>query len=182
LPPHRVALLDADDRSEAYSASPFHARVLCLRLLPLLARRVAVRGAPVAMGASLGALAALHAHRRFPGRLGGLFLQSGSYFVPRFDDHESGFARYPRITAAVAAMLAPPRAARRGVGGVGAIPITVTCAEEEENVDNNRLMASALAEQGDPVVFALAAGGHDYDTWRAALHPHLTDLLERAWG
>jgi len=179
LPPHRVALVDADDRAEAFSASPYHARVLCLRVLPLLARRVAVRGLPVVMGASLGALAALHAHRRFPGRVGGLFLQSGSFFVPRFDDHESGFARYGRIVAFVAATLA----ARRAVGARGraGIPITVTCAEEEENVRNNRLIAAALAGQGHPLVLALGAGGHDHPTWRAAFHPHLTDLLTRAW-
>jgi enterochelin esterase family protein len=174
LPPHRVALLDADDRAEAFSAAAFHARVLCLRVLPALARRFAVRGAPVAMGASLGALAALHAHRRFPGRLGGLFLQSGSFFVPRFDDHEAGFARYERIVRFVAATLQSPRA-------VAPVPVTVTCGEEEENVRNNRVMASALAEQGHPLVLALVRGGHDHEAWRDALHPHLTDLLTRAW-
>jgi enterochelin esterase family protein len=57
----------------------------------------------------------------------------------------------------------------------------VTCAEEEENVRNNRLIASALAGQGHPLVLALGSGGHDYGTWRGALHPHLTDLLTRAW-
>ena len=54
----------------------------------------AVAGPPVGLGASLGALALLHAQRRFPRTFAGLCLQSGSFFVPRFDRHESGFVRY----------------------------------------------------------------------------------------
>ncbi len=176
LPGLRVALVDAAARDEAFSASALHARALCERVLPAVAARVAVRGRPVAMGASLGALAALHAHRRHPGRFAGLFLQSGSYFVPRFDRHESGFRRYGRIVRFVRCALREERAE-------DPVPLTMTCAREEENVHNNRLLHAALERQGhEPCTLALASGGHDYPTWRAALHPHLTDLLQRAFG
>jgi enterochelin esterase-like enzyme len=43
----------------------------------------------VGAGVSLGALAMLHAHYRFPELFAGLFLQSGSFFVPRFDAQEA---------------------------------------------------------------------------------------------
>ena len=54
-------------------------------------------GAPAAMGASLGGLAMLHAQRRFPRAFGALFLQSGCFFMPRYDAHERRFSRYARI-------------------------------------------------------------------------------------
>ena len=66
--------------------------------------------APVGAGVSLGALAMLHAQRRFPDAFAGLFLQSGSFFMPRFDAQESGFVRYRRIVRFVRATLRePPR-------------------------------------------------------------------------
>jgi enterochelin esterase-like enzyme len=92
LPRHRVALLAPGDRDQWYSASALYARALATRVLPAVADAVAVQR-PVGMGASLGALAMLHAHRRFPDAFAGLFLQSGSFFLPRFDAHEAGFAR-----------------------------------------------------------------------------------------
>ena len=51
---------------------------------------------------SLGGLAMLHARCHDRGAFAGLFLQSGSFFWPRFDGHESWFGYYPRITAFVA--------------------------------------------------------------------------------
>ena len=104
LPRHRVALLDPGERDQWYSASALYARALATRVLPGIADAVAVRR-PVGMGASLGGLAMLHAHRRFPDAFAGLFLQSGSFFVPRFDRHESGFVRYRRIVRFVRATL-----------------------------------------------------------------------------
>jgi enterochelin esterase-like enzyme len=93
LPRHRVALLTPGKRDEWYSADVSYARALALAVLPALRREVAVAGAVVAMGASLGALAALHAQRRHPGLLGGLFLQSGSFFTRQLDAQEQGFGR-----------------------------------------------------------------------------------------
>ena len=107
LPPFRVALLPPGDRNEWYSASAVYGRALSSRILPALRDAVGITGLPVGMGASLGALAMLQAQRTWPGTFAGLFLQSGSFFVPRFDRQESGFPRYGRITR-----LRPRRPAR----------------------------------------------------------------------
>ena len=91
------------------------------------------------MGASLGALAALHAHWQHPRLLGGLFLQSGSFFRERWDKHEAGFERFGRITRFVGYVLrsraAPPP-----------VPLTITVGTAEENLENNRAVAPALAD------------------------------------
>ena len=114
LPPHRVALLAPGPRDEWYSASPLYAGALVRGVLPAVAAEVAVRGAPVAIGASLGALAMLHAQHRHPGAFAGLFLQSGSFFVPEHDIQERGFSRWARVTAFVAEVLGGrPRHGRR---------------------------------------------------------------------
>lgn len=172
--PFRVALLPPGDRSEWYSASAAYGRALCRRVLPALRDQIPVAGRPVGIGASLGALAMLQAQRAWPGTFGGLFLQSGSFFVPRFDRQEAGFPRYGRIVRFV-----------RGVLRAGAhespVPVVMTCGREEENLRNNRLMAAALSGQGYEVKLAEVPGGHDYPSWRDALDPHLTSLLASAW-
>ncbi|MBV9941406.1 MAG: hypothetical protein JO262_04680 [Solirubrobacterales bacterium] len=174
VPPFRLALLPPGDRDEWYSASATYGRALSQRILPVLGKNVEVAGRPVGMGASLGALAMLHAHRAWPGTFAGLFLQSGSFFTPWFDRHESGFPRYGRIARFV-----------RGVVRAGAhpdpLPVAMTCGVEEENIHNNRLMAAALGEQGYLVRLVEVPDLHNYTAWRDALHPHLTRLLARAW-
>jgi enterochelin esterase-like enzyme len=172
--PFRVALVAPGDRNEWYSASAAYGRALCRRVLPALRDNIEVSGPPVGMGASLGALAMLQAQRAWPGTFAGLFLQSGSFFVPRFDRHESGFPRYGRIVRHVRGVL-------RASGHEDPIPVAATCAAAEENIHNNRLMAGALTTQGFPASLAETAGGHDWDTWRDALDPHLTRLLAGVW-
>src|SRR6476619_222621 len=105
LPPHRVALLAPGARDEWYSASPLYAGALVRGVLRAVGAEVAVRGAPVAIGASLGALAMLHAQHRHAGAFAGLFLQSGSFFVPELDAQERGFSRWARVTGFVAEVL-----------------------------------------------------------------------------
>jgi enterochelin esterase-like enzyme len=165
--PFRVALLPPGDRNEWYSASAAYGRALAGRILPGLRDQVAVAGRPVGMGASLGALAMLQAQRRWPGTLAGLFLQSGSFFIPRFDRHEAGFPRYARIVRFVGGVLRAP---------APALPIAMTCGAEEENVHNNRVMAAALGTGLHEVPDL-----HNYTGWRDALHPHLTRLLAALW-
>ena len=128
-----------------------------------------MRALPVAIGASLGALAMLHAQHRHPGTFAGLFLQSGSFFTPERDIQERGFSRWARVTAFVAEVLAGGR-------GPGAAPAVLTCGAGEENIHNNREMAAALGEQLHEL-----ADLHNYIAWRDALHPHLTGLLAELW-
>jgi len=169
LPPHRVALLAPGARNEWYSASPLYAGALVRGVLPAVAAEVAVRGAPVAMGASLGALAMLHVQHSHPGTFAGLFLQSGSFFTPEHDIQERGFERWARVTAFVAEVLS-------GGVGSGAAPAVLTCGTGEENFHNNLEMAAALGEQLHEV-----GDLHNYTAWRDALDPHLTHLLAGLW-
>jgi enterochelin esterase-like enzyme len=175
LPRHRVALLAPGDRDEWYSANVSYAKALALAVLPAIQRRFAVAGPVVGMGASLGALAALHAQRRHAGLFGGLFLQSGSFFTRRLDPQERAFGRYARITRFVAD-------ARRGILAAEPVPATLTCGAIEENLANNRAMADVLRGQGYRVGLAELPDGHNYVAWRDAFDPHLTGLLAEVWG
>jgi enterochelin esterase family protein len=175
LPPFRVALLPPGDRDEWYSASAVYGRALSSRILGALRDAVAVAGMPVGMGASLGALAMLQTQRTWPGSFAGLFLQSGSFFVPRYDRHESGFPRYRRITRFVGGVL-------RATADAQPVRVVMTCGAEEENVHNNRLMASALSAQGYPLELHEVPDLHNYTGWRDAFDPHLTGLLARLWS
>jgi len=174
LPPHRVALLGPGERNEWYSASARYAGALVRDVLPAIGAAVAVQGPPAGMGASLGALAMLHVQRRRPGTFGALFLQSGSFFTPRFDAHESRFPRYPRIVRFVSAT-------HREALHADPVPVTLTCGSAEENLQNNRLMARTLASQGYSSELRELPDLHNYTAWRDAFAPHLSALLARAW-
>ena len=175
LSPFRVALLPPGERDEWYSASAVYARALSRRVLPAIRQQVPVVGRPVGMGASLGALAMLHAQRRWPGTFAVLFLQSGSFFVPRFDRHESAFPRYVLITRFVSRVLRAP-------SHDATVPVTMTCGVEEDNVHNNRLMVASLLAQGYAARLHEVPDLHNYTAWRDALHPHLTGLLSFVWS
>jgi enterochelin esterase-like enzyme len=169
LPRLRAALLSPGQRNNWYSANSRYARALADRVIPMVTQTVAstVR---IGMGASLGALAMLHAHCRHPGIADGLFLQSGSFFVPALDSQERGFPYYRRITAFTAALQ---------VGGVPDVPVPVamTCGEIEENAANNRLMLARLRSAGYPASLHEVADVHNYTAWRDAFDPWLTELV-----
>jgi enterochelin esterase-like enzyme len=172
--PCHLVLLPPGDRFEWYAASPAYARSLSGEILPQVQEKLAARRPVVGLGASLGALAMLHCQRRHPEVFAGLFLQSGSFFQPRFDKQESGFPRWLRIVRFTGRVLRAPDGP--------AVPVTMTCGRAEENLANNRSMAEALRGQGYPVTFAENEGGHDWPAWRDALDPHLTALLRQAWA
>ncbi len=170
IPPLRAALLQPVDRNETYSASALYAAALVRELLPQIAKH-APHGKRIGMGASLGALAMLHAQRRHPKVFDGLFLQSGSFFRQRWDKVESGFGRYQRITRFVGTVLRDAPAKRP-------VPVAITCGTAEENRPNNRAVADALAVQGYAAWVAEVRDGHTWTCWRDAFDPSLPALIE----
>jgi len=169
LPRLRAALLSPGPRDPWYSASASYSRALRETVLPAINGRV-VTSVRVGMGASLGALAMLHAHCRYPDAFDALFLQSGSFFSPHFDASERRFPYYRRIVRFVA-----------GVhdGGLPArpVPAVLTCGLIEENIENNRLMVKTLRGRGYPAALHEVPDMHNYTAWRDALDPCLTELL-----
>jgi enterochelin esterase family protein len=171
LPRLRAALLSPGPRDRWYSANMRYTRALCTTVLPAITGQVAT-SVRVGMGASLGALSLLHAHCRYPDAFDALFLQSGSFFLPRFDAHEQRFHYYRRIVRFV-----------QGVydGGLPSrtVPAVFTCGVIEENIENNRLMAKTLTASGYPATLHEVPDMHNYTAWRDAFDPWLTDLLGR---
>jgi enterochelin esterase-like enzyme len=174
LPRLRVALLAPGPRDRWYSASTRYARALRRVVLPALAGQLAT-SLRIGMGASLGGLAMLHAHCRHPDAFDALFLQSGTFFSPRFDSHERWFPYYRRVVRFVAQAQAGGLPARR-------VPVTLTCGALEENAGNNRLMTRALHEAGYPVSLQEVPDLHNYTAWRDAFDPYLTRLLREVCG
>jgi enterochelin esterase-like enzyme len=172
IPPLRAALIQPVDRNETYSASASYSAALTRDLLPELTERVP-HGPCIGMGASLGALAMLHAHVRHPRVFAGLFLQSGSYFRQRFDKHESGFPRYRRITRFVGGVL-------RGATPGRPIPVALTAGTAEENLRNNRALARSLGANGYGAWLAEIPDAHNWTCWRDAFDPNLPALIEAA--
>jgi enterochelin esterase family protein len=170
IPPLRAALIQPVDRNETYSASALYAGALVREVLPAISRR-APHSKRIGMGASLGALAMLHAHRRHPKAFDGLLLQSGSFFRQRSDKYESGFPRYRRITRFVGTVL-------RGVGDARPIPVAITCGAAEENRANNQAIADALVYQRYPSWISVGRDAHTWTGWRDAFDPHLPTLVE----
>jgi len=172
LPRLRAALLSPAERNNWYSANSRYARVLADRVIPMVTQTVAstVR---IGMDTSLGALAMLHAHCRHPGFTDGLFLQSGSFFVPTLDSQERRFRYYRRITAFTATLQA-------GCVPDVPVPVAMTCGEIEENAANNRLVAALLRSAGYPASLHEVADVHNYTAWRDALDPCLTELVRLA--
>jgi enterochelin esterase family protein len=174
IPACHLVLLPPGERLEWYSASPAYAKALCLEVLPRIGAELGTDRPVVGVGASLGALAMLHAQRRHPAGFAGLFLQSGSFFQPRYDRQESGFRRYLRIVRFTGRVLRAPAGP--------AVPATLTCGAVEENLANNRDLATVLRRQGYRTEFAEVPDAHNWTGWRDALDPHLTALLQQVFS
>lgn len=166
LPPLRVALLAPGERNNWYGANPAYARAMATEVLPTLPAATRRVGA----GASLGALAMLHAHRSHPECFDGLFLQSGSFFTPTLDAHERRFERFEPVSRFVAEVT-------EAVADPAPVPVAMTCGSLEENLANNRAMADTLRALGYSTSLREVADVHNFTAWRDALDPALTALL-----
>lgn len=179
LPKMRAALLPPPgDRNQTYSASAQYARALVWEILPALTEVTPTpddRRLRIGMGASLGALAMLHAHRLHPHGFGALYLQSGSYFRQRYDPQERSFVRFQRIARFVGEILGDQ-------GWWERIPVGITCGTVEENLTNNRAVAAALADHDYDVAWHESRDAHNWTAWRDTFDPHLANLLARVWS
>lgn len=172
VPPLRVALLAPGDRNRWYAVNPAYARALTTEVVAALAPLATAR---IAVGASLGALAALHAHRSRPGVFAGLFLQSGSFFHPAHDAQERRFSRYGPVTRFVTELA-------QAVADPAPVPAVLTCGAIEENLANNRAMTETLLRLDYPARLLEVRDVHTYTAWRDALDPHLTALVQQVTG
>ena len=174
IPPLRAALIQPVDRNETYSASALYAAALVARAAAGDRRDASRTGRRIGMGASLGALAMLHAHRRHPKSFDGLFLQSGSFFRQRSDKQES---RVPALPAHHAlrrhACCAAPKARGRSPSRSPAEPPRRICA-------NNRALAAALGRRATRRGSREMRDAHNWTCWRDAFDPHLPALIEAA--
>lgn len=173
LPPLRLALLKPKARNLWYAANPDYATALTRHVLPAVTTAYQSRK-PVMMGASLGALAALHAEWTHPGTFAGLFLQSGSFFTLETDPQESDFEYFAEVTGFVGSVLTATEPPSRP-------PVAMTSGTPEENVHNNRVMAARLDSLGLDVTFDETPDMHNFTAWRDVLDPCLTTLLQRVW-
>src|SRR5690349_6648021 len=144
-------------RNEWYAANPVYTEALVGSVLPKVAKELDTRSPGVGLGASLGAVPMLHAQRHDPSAFAALFLQSGSFFLPRTDPQERSFAQYQQIIPFVGTVIRVP--------GVP-VPTGLTCGLVEENLDNNRRMATALRAQGYVAPLAEVPDGHNFTAWR----------------
>lgn len=174
LPPHRVALAHPVLRDAWYSGSPQYLRTVAEAGLDRIDARFARRSPVVVAGASLGGLTALLLGVLASPRTGGVLAQSGSFFQVRHDDSESGYRWFGRISRTVQSLLDMRHVEHPLVVGM-------TCGTLEENLANNRDMASALTRAGHDVRLREVPDLHNYTAWRDALDPTLTEVLQRVW-
>ena len=131
------------DRNETYSRlGALRRRARRRSCCRALARR-APHGPRVGIGASLGALALLHAHRRHPRTLRRAAAAVGQLLPAALRLARGGV---PALRAHHAVRRhRPARRARRGRSRS-----SITCGTAEENLDNNRAVAEALGAPGIP--------------------------------
>jgi enterochelin esterase-like enzyme len=174
LPRMRALLLHPTERNAHYSADPVLAQALDEEILPAAGREVALaagRRWRAGLGASLGGLALLHAHRLRPELFGALYLQSGT-FIER--GHLGAMEHADRIEGFVQDVLSGP-------SWPDPIEVEMTCGVVEENLASNRAARTALRRQGYPVHLHVMPDAHNWVAWRDAWLPHLPALLRKAW-
>ena len=171
IPPLVVALTAAADRLREYAGLDAHADFLVEELLPAVAARVPLDPDPAlrcAMGASLGAVASLHAAWRHPGAFGRLLLQSGSFAFTDIGENRRGPAFEPVVRFMNAFRTRPGRPAER---------IYLCCGIYESLIYENRSIAPLLMATGMEVRYVEARDGHNWENWRDRLRDGLSWLF-----
>ena len=171
IAPMIVALIDSHDRLTEYAADERHARFLAEQLLPAmeasypLIRRPEARGL---VGASFGAVAALHAAGSRPGTFGRLLLQSGSFAFSDIGHHRRGPLFDPVARFVNEFRNNPGRPSER---------VFLSCGIYESLIYENRSMLPLLQSTGMDVRFVESRDGHNWENWRDRLREGLSWLF-----
>jgi enterochelin esterase family protein len=171
IPALIVALTQSPERITEYTANDAQARFLADDLLPALATRFPLRDERTArgiMGASLGAVAALHAASRYPNLYGQLLLQSGSFAFsdPGHHRKEPAFDPVARFVNGY-----------RGKPFALAEKIYLSCGIYESLIYENRSLVPLLQTQGMQVRYEEARDAHNWENWRDRLRQGLSWLF-----
>ncbi|MGH8924296.1 MAG: alpha/beta hydrolase [Acidimicrobiia bacterium] len=152
------------ERLHEYAANDDHARFVVEEALPAIVGQIPLVDRRVVMGASLGAVAALHTAWKYPGAFSGMILQSGTFAQTR------GWGSAQQLLAPIANLLhrlepsrLPPR-------------VFMSCGTFERMIGENRMMCHRLERAGLEVKYVESRDGHTWEAWR----DRLSDAL--AWA
>ncbi len=171
IPPLIAIMTQSSDRMHEYGADAQHADWLVKDLVPQMEQILPLVREPSAralMGASFGAVAALHAAWRHPGYFGRLLLQSGSFVFTEIGAHDRGPAFDPVVKFVNEFRRAPGRPADS---------VFVSCGVYEPMIYYNRSLVPLLKETGMQVRFREANDGHNWENWRDRLREGLSYLF-----
>lgn len=171
IPQLIVALTQSPDRLREYAGDDRHAAFVADDLLPYLSASYplldehASRGV---MGASFGAVAALHAAWRSPALFGRLLLQSGSFAFSDIGRHSRGpvfdpVARFMNVF--------------RDNPGALSGKVYMSCGIYESLIYENRSLLPRLQSRGLDVRFEEARDAHNWENWRDRLRSGLSWLF-----
>jgi enterochelin esterase family protein len=166
-----AVLIQSQDRLTEYAADVRHARFLAEDLVPALEDRYPLMGDAGSrglLGASLGAVASLHAAWRYPGFYGMLMLLSGSFVFTDIGHHGRDTKLDP-VARFVNAFRKRP--------GPGAQRTYVSCGIYESLIYENRSLVPFLQKQGMEVRYEEARDGHNWENWRDRLREGLSWLF-----
>jgi enterochelin esterase-like enzyme len=169
--PMIAVLTDSSRRLEEYAAADEHARFMADDLVPALEQRFPLVSRPDArtlMGASFGAVAALHTAWSRPGFFGRLLLQSGSFAFADIGDHRRGPLFDPVASFVNAFRENPERPADK---------VFVSCGSYESLIYENRSLIPLLQSTGMDVRYVEARDGHNWENWRDRMREALSWLF-----
>lgn len=172
IPPVAAIFSDPDTRTTEYAADLHHANFVVQELLPGVEEMLGLEaGRRVAVGASLGGVAALHAAWTHPGVFSGLVLQSGSFVRAMGGPHKRGPVFAP-VVRWMDQFMADP----------GDLPskIHMSCGQFDGLIDDNRRLSAFLRDRGTAIDYTDAPDGHDWTYWRNDLGPALSHVLSSA--
>jgi enterochelin esterase-like enzyme len=171
IPAMVVALTQSPDRLIEYTGDQRHAKYINDDLLPALTEKLPLideSSARGLMGASLGAVAALHTASLYPSRFGHLLLQSGSFAFSDLGHHKKGPVFDPVVRFVNEYRKNPFPLAEK---------IYMSCGIYESLIYENRSLLPLLQRQDMKINFEEARDAHNWENWRDRLRNGLTWLF-----